>query len=49
MEKRDTRKTAALFFGHPEVSIAILPGTGIVSPVLAVLSRKAVFSYKAMV
>lgn len=37
------------FFGHPEVYIAILPGMGIVSHVLATFSRRRVFGYKAMV
>jgi len=36
------------FFGHPEVYIAILPGMGIVSHVLANFSRKPVFGYRAM-
>jgi len=36
------------FFGHPEVYIAILPGMGVVSHVLANFSRKPVFGYKAM-
>ncbi len=37
------------FFGHPEVYIAILPGMGVTSQVLAVFSRKPIFGYKAMV
>ncbi|HEY6291846.1 MAG TPA: cbb3-type cytochrome c oxidase subunit I [Terriglobia bacterium] len=37
------------FFGHPEVYIAILPGMGIVSHVLACFSRRPVFGYKSMV
>ncbi len=37
------------FFGHPEVYIAILPGMGVVSTVLAIFSRKPVFGYRAMV
>jgi cytochrome c oxidase subunit 1 len=37
------------FFGHPEVYIAILPGMGLVSQVLATFSRKAIFGYRAMV
>lgn len=36
------------FFGHPEVYIAILPGMGVISTVLAVFSRKPVFGYRAM-
>lgn len=36
------------FFGHPEVYIAILPGMGVTSHVLANFSRKPVFGYKAM-
>ena len=37
------------FFGHPEVYIAILPGMGVTSQVLATFSRKPIFGYKAMV
>ncbi len=37
------------FFGHPEVYIAILPGMGLTSQLLATFSRKAVFGYRAMV
>jgi cytochrome c oxidase subunit 1 len=36
------------FFGHPEVYIAILPAMGICSQILSVVSRKPVFSYKAV-
>ncbi len=36
------------FFGHPEVYIAILPGMGVASHVLATFSRKPVFGYRAM-
>jgi cytochrome c oxidase subunit I len=36
------------FFGHPEVYIAILPGMGVVSHVLANFSRKPVFGYRTM-
>jgi heme/copper-type cytochrome/quinol oxidase subunit 3 len=36
------------FFGHPEVYIAILPGMGVVSQILATFSRKPVFGYRAM-
>ena len=37
------------FFGHPEVYIAILPGMGVASHVLATFARKPVFGYRAMV
>ena len=37
------------FFGHPEVYIAILPGMGIVSHLIANFARKPVFGYRAMV
>src|SRR5438309_4578125 len=37
------------FFGHPEVYIAILPGMGATSSVLATFARKPVFGYRAMV
>jgi cytochrome c oxidase subunit I len=37
------------FFGHPEVYMAILPGMGVVSNVLANFARKPVFGYRIMV
>jgi cytochrome c oxidase subunit 1 len=37
------------FFGHPEVYIAILPGMGIVSHLIANFSRKPLFGYRAMI
>jgi cytochrome c oxidase subunit 1 len=37
------------FFGHPEVYIAILPGMGLTSMVLANFARRPVFAYRLMV
>ncbi len=37
------------FFGHPEVYIAILPGMGLTSMVLANFSRRRVFGYRMMI
>ncbi|MDQ2835096.1 MAG: cbb3-type cytochrome c oxidase subunit I [Acidobacteriota bacterium] len=37
------------FFGHPEVYIAILPGLGLTSMVLANFSRRPVFAYRTMI
>ncbi len=37
------------YFGHPEVYIAIIPGMGATSQILATFARKQVFGYRAMV
>src|SRR3954462_13687546 len=37
------------FFGHPEVYIIFLPGTGIVSTLVATFSRRPIFGYLAVV
>lgn len=37
------------FFGHPEVYIAILPGMGLTSMVLANFARRQVFAYRLMI
>ncbi|WP_263377798.1 cytochrome c oxidase subunit I [Granulicella paludicola] len=37
------------FFGHPEVYIAVLPGMGLTSMVLANFARRRVFAYKLMI
>jgi cytochrome c oxidase subunit 1 len=37
------------FFGHPEVYIAILPGLGVTSMLLANFSFRRVFAYRAMI
>jgi cytochrome c oxidase subunit 1 len=37
------------FFGHPEVYIAVLPGMGLTSMVLANFARRKVFAYKLMI
>ncbi|MDP9037736.1 MAG: cbb3-type cytochrome c oxidase subunit I [Acidobacteriota bacterium] len=37
------------FFGHPEVYIAILPGMGLTSMVLATFARRRVFAYRTMI
>ncbi|HEY5328353.1 MAG TPA: cbb3-type cytochrome c oxidase subunit I [Acidobacteriaceae bacterium] len=37
------------FFGHPEVYIAVLPGMGLVSMVLANFARRRVFAYRLMI
>ncbi len=37
------------FFGHPEVYIAVLPGMGLTSMVLANFARRPVFAYRLMI
>jgi cytochrome c oxidase subunit I len=37
------------FFGHPEVYIIFLPGTGMVSAIIATFARRPVFGYLAIV
>ncbi len=37
------------FFGHPEVYIAIMPGMGLTSMVLANFARRPVFAYRLMI
>ncbi len=37
------------FFGHPEVYIAVLPGMGLVSMVIANFARRRVFAYRLMI
>ncbi len=37
------------FFGHPEVYIAILPGMGLTSILLATFARRRVFAYRLMI
>ncbi len=37
------------FFGHPEVYIAILPGLGVTSMLLANFSHRRVFAYRTMI
>ncbi|HEX2779982.1 MAG TPA: cytochrome c oxidase subunit I, partial [Gemmatimonadaceae bacterium] len=37
------------FFGHPEVYIMFLPGTGIISALLPAFTRRPVFGYPALV
>ena len=45
----DSLATPFLVLGHPEVYIAILPGMGATSHILATFARKPVFGYRAMV
>jgi len=37
------------FLGHPEVYIVLLPALGMVSEVIATMSRKPIFGYRAMI
>lgn len=37
------------FFGHPEVYIIIIPALGVISHILAVMARKPMFCYRAVV
>jgi len=37
------------FFGHPEVYVILLPGLGMVAEILATMSRKPLFGYKAII
>jgi cytochrome c oxidase subunit 1 len=37
------------FFGHPEVYIIFLPGTGLVSMIITAFSRRKIFGYVALV
>lgn len=37
------------FFGHPEVYIILVPALGVISHIIAVMSRKPVFCYRAVV
>ena len=37
------------FFGHPEVYIVFIPGTGLVSTIMAAFSRRKIFGYLALV
>ena len=37
------------FFGHPEVYIIFIPGTGIVSTIISTFSRRRIFGYLALV